>query len=202
LHGYKNFSGRVTIKNMKKHNRIFMTITLTALFILCSCTAKAQSSASAEGLASTFAEAGLPLYKEKISIRDFSLPALTGENVSLSALKGKVVFLNFWATWCGPCRAEMPSMEALYQSYKEQGLEILAVNCGEAGPGVLAFMNNNKLSFPVLLDSDGKVSQTYGVQAIPSSFIINREGNIISRVVGSLDWDTPKIRAVFEKLLE
>ena len=174
---------------------------ITALFLLCSCSAKAQSSASADSRVKAFSEAGLPLYKEKISIRDFSLPTLTGENQSLSALKGKVVFLNFWATWCGPCRAEMPSMETLYKEYREKGLEIIAVNCGENRAAVLAFMNNNNLSFPAVLDSDGKVSGVYGVQAIPTSFLIDREGNIVSRIVGSISWDTPKIRAAFETLL-
>jgi len=183
---------------MKKYRFIILT---AAFFLLFSCTAKAQSGASSDSLVKAFSEAGLPLYKEKISIRDFSLSTLTGESQSLSGLKGKVVFLNFWATWCGPCRAEMPSMEALYNSYREKGLEILAVNCGEDKAGVLAFMNNNNLSFPALLDSDGQVSRSYGIQAIPTSYIINREGNIISRIVGSIDWDTPKIRAALEMLL-
>jgi len=183
---------------MKKYMSLFLA---AAVFLLCSCTAKAQNNTQDESLVKAFSEAGLPLLKEKISIRDFSLPTLTGENQSLSDLKGKVVFLNFWATWCGPCRSEMPSMEALHNSYREKGLEILAVNSGENQAQVLAFMTGNQLSFPVALDMDGKVSMAYGIQAIPTSFLIDREGKIIARLVGSLDWDTPKIRAAMEMLL-
>ena len=178
-------------------------ILVATLVFLWSCSARAQEGSPSD-LAKAFADAGVPLLKQRVSPRDFSLPAAqetAGQNLSLGALKGKVVFLNFWATWCGPCRAEMPSMEALYSRYREKGLEILAVNCGEEQEEVLAFMKSNRLSFPVALDSDGKVSGAYGIQAIPASFIIDREGKIIIRVVGSLDWDTPKIHAAIERLL-
>ena len=121
--------------------------------------------------------------------------------MGLKDLQGKVVFLNFWATWCGPCRDEMPSMEALYTQYKDKGLEIIAVNVRESSKEVLAFMNEYSLSFPAVLDSDGRVSNSYGIQAIPTSFIIDREGKIITRLVGSIDWDTPEIRAAIESLL-
>jgi thiol-disulfide isomerase/thioredoxin len=175
-----------------------------ALLLSFSCTAKAQES-SASNLTKAFTDAGLPLLREQVSIRDFSLPLATQgrpeRNISPGGLKGKVVFLNFWATWCGPCRDEMPSMEALYSRYRENGLEILAVNIQETEGEVLAFMESNGLNFPAVLDRDGKVSASYGVQAIPSSFIINREGKIIARVVGSIDWDTPKIRGALELLL-
>ena len=120
---------------------------------------------------------------------------------SLSALKGKVVFLNFWATWCGPCRDEMPSVEILYKRFKDKGLEILAVNCQENQEDVLAFMANYGLTFPALLDEDGRVSGAYGIQAIPTTFLINRDGRIILRLVGSINWDTEKIHAAIESLL-
>ena len=149
-----------------------------------------------------FDNAGLRLLKEKISARDFSLPTTGGETLSLSQLKGKVVFLNFWATWCGPCRMEMPSMEALYKRYKDEGLEILAVNCMETRQEVAAFMEENALTFTAALDEDGKINGTYGVQAIPTSYLIDRDGKIIMRLVGSIDWDTPEINAAFQSLLK
>ena len=194
--------------------KIVLILLVAAVFLLCFCakrepqhqapaadSATVQESWPGESLINAFAKTGLSLLREKIFIRDFSLPTLTGETQSLSSLKGKVVFLNFWATWCGPCRAEMPSMESLYNSYKEKGLEILAVNCSEGQRDVLAFMNSNKLSFPALLDSDGKVSAMYGIQAIPTTYLIDRENKIIGRIVGSIDWDTPEIRAVLDLLL-
>ena len=172
---------------------------MPAVFISCSAKPGEDSSSNT---AKTFEKAGLRTLKEKIPARDFSLPlAAGGLNQSLGDLKGKAVFLNFWATWCGPCRAEMPSMEALYGKYKEKGLEILAVNCMEKEADVLAFMESNGLSFPAALDLDGKVSGDYGIQAIPTTFLIDRNGNIVVRLVGSIDWYTSEVHAAIEELL-
>ena len=174
---------------------------LLMLFIFISCTAKPRESSS-EVLARTFEEAGLRILKERIPARDFSLPTASGgKSQSLSGLRGKVVFLNFWATWCSPCRAEMPSMDKLYSKFMEKGLQIIAVNIMEKEADVLAFMESNKLFFPAYLDIDGTVSNSYGIQSIPTSFLIDREGNIAVRLVGSIDWDTPKIHAAIEELL-
>ena len=192
--------------NMKSTMYLLRGVILVFLLAaFCSCPAKAQVTSSAD-MAKAFAEAGMPLLKQGISSREFSLPPVwpetQKENLSLGALKGKVVFLNFWATWCGPCRAEMPSMEALHGRYREKGLEILAVNCGESKEQVQTFMKNNGLTFTAVLDTDGKASGSYGIQAIPTSFLIDREGKIIARLVGSINWDTPKIREAFELLLK
>ena len=159
-----------------------------------------------QDIAKTFTGAGLPLLRQKVAPPDFSLPraasGASGDKVSLGDLRGKVVFLNFWATWCGPCREELPSMEALYGRYKEKGLEILAVNMEEEKMQVLAFMKTNGLSFTAALDIDGITGKAYGIRGIPTSFIIDREGNIIAHLVGSIDWNTPKMRAAMEMLLE
>jgi len=182
---------------MKIIKLVFLIVTV---LVFCSCTAKTQAP-SDNDLEKVFAEADLRLLSQRVPSRDFSLPTLTGELQSLSGLKGKVVFLNFWATWCGPCRAEMPSMEALYNRYKNQGLEILAVNAMEGRADVQDFMKNNAFSFPVLLDEEGRAGNTYGVQALPTTFLIDRNGKIILRLVGSIDWDTENVNAAIEKLL-
>jgi thiol-disulfide isomerase/thioredoxin len=148
-----------------------------------------------------FKEAGLPLLARKMNPTDFSLPLLNGENRKLSDLQGKVVFLNFWATWCGPCRAEMPAMEALHRRFKDRGFEILAVNCQEKREQAAAFMQDLGLSFPVALDGSGQISSAYGIRAIPTTYILDRQGSIIARIVGSLNWEEPKILAAFEALL-
>jgi thiol-disulfide isomerase/thioredoxin len=153
-------------------------------------------------IARAFSDAGLPVLKDRVNPIEFSLPLLEGKEQKLSALKGKVVFLNFWATWCGPCRVEMPSMENLHQRFKDQGLEILAVNCQEKSTEVLSFMKGNKFTFPAALDTSGNISSRYGVRAIPTTCIIDRDGKIIIRVAGSLNWDDPKIIAAFETLLK
>jgi thiol-disulfide isomerase/thioredoxin len=148
-----------------------------------------------------FIRAGLPVLQRPPAAPDFSLPLTDGTSVRLADFKGKAVFLNFWATWCGPCRAEMPSMEALYRRYRNQGLEILAVNVQEDQRTAAAFMNQFGLSFPAALDGGG-VSRRYGIAAFPTTYIIDREGLIVSRIVGSIDWDTPEIFAAFAALLE
>ena len=180
------------------------------LIIVSSCTAREVQDAFPEEMLRIFNEARLPLLGQKISSRDFSLPLLMSEGVpeslrkhmSLSELKGQVVFLNFWATWCGPCRDEMPSMEALYNRFKDRGLEILAVNSMERSDEVVEFMQSYGLSFPTVLDTDGIVTRAYGISAIPTSYLIDREGNIVVRLVGSIDWDTPEIHRALEQLLD
>jgi len=175
-------------------------IILANIFLINSCTAKVQNAAPS-GTAKAFDDAGLRLLNERVSPRDFSLSLPEGETKSLSSYKGKVVFLNFWATWCGPCRIEMPSLETLYNKFSDKGLEILAVNCREDQAAVSSFLRNEGFTFPVLLDLDGRVSLNYGIQAIPTTFLIDRDGMIILRLVGSIEWDTPKIHAALESLL-
>jgi peroxiredoxin len=148
-----------------------------------------------------FTKAGLPLLREKRQSRDFTLKNTEGRSVTLSRLKGKVVFLNFWATWCGPCRVEMPGMEALYRRYREEGLEFVAVDIMEDGGQVRDFLKDNGYTFPVLLDAAGSVSNSYGIQAVPSTYILDRDGKIIFFAPGARNWDTPAIFAAFDRLL-
>jgi thiol-disulfide isomerase/thioredoxin len=148
-----------------------------------------------------FTKAGIPVLREPVPLVDFALPLLDGRTCNTKDLRGKVLFLNFWATWCGPCRAEMPSMETLYQRFKSQGLEFLAVNLQESPRTVGAFMDKLGLSFPAALDQQGSTGAAYGVMAIPTTYIVDREGRIIARVRGSLNWDNPKLFSAFDTLL-
>lgn len=117
---------------------------------------------------------------------DFKLKDLNGKNVSLSDFKGKKVLLNFWATWCPPCRAEMPDIEKLYLEDKDSDLVILAVNLGEDTQTVKSFIDKNKYNFNILLDSDQAVAIKYNIVSIPTSFFIDKEGNIVSKKVGAM----------------
>jgi thiol-disulfide isomerase/thioredoxin len=148
-----------------------------------------------------FSRARIPLLKNRALAEDFSLPLLNGGARSLDELKGKVVFLNFWATWCPPCRAEMPSMETLYRRLGEKGLEFLAVDIQEKQKPVEAFIKERGLTFPVALDESGWISGIYGIRSIPSTFIIDRDGSIIAVAVGGRKWDSPEVIAAFEALL-
>ena len=149
-----------------------------------------------------FAKAGIPLLREKRTIKNFSLKTTEGKNITLDSLKGKVVFLNFWATWCPPCRQEMPSMEILHQRYKNDGLEFVAVDIMESTSVIQGFMRENSYTFPVVMDTNGDVSNNYGIQAIPATFIIDRDSKIIFYSPGARNWNTPAIFAAFERLLK
>ena len=122
---------------------------------------------------------------------------------SLIDFKGKVVFLNIWATWCPPCREEMPSMEKLYQELKGEDIEILAVSIDTSGSNVVApFMKEYKLNFPALLDPEGTIQNLYGTTGVPESFIINKEGIIEKIVIGPMDWSTPEVVRSFRDLIQ
>ncbi len=133
---------------------------------------------------------------------DFQLIDLQGNWQALPDYRGKVVLLNFWATWCGPCRVEMPSMERVYQDLKDDGFAILAVSSDPQGSIVTRpFVVSQGLTFPILHDSDYRVSGRYGVRTLPMSFLIDRNGALIERVFGARDWNSPEARELLHGLL-
>lgn len=148
-----------------------------------------------------FKKLGIERPEKRILAPDFTLEDLSGRRVSLKGLRGKVVFLNFWATWCIPCREEMPTMEKLHREFKEQGLEVIAVNVKEGRKEVRRFFDELGLTFMALLDKDGEVSQEYGAWGIPTSYFINRRGVIVGKVMGYRKWDSREARAFFLELL-
>ena len=117
---------------------------------------------------------------------DFSLADPKGNKYELSALRGKAVLLNVWATWCPPCRAEMPSIQQYYQRYQQQGLVVLGINATDrdAPLNIVPFVQQYHLSFPILLDETGEVSRKYQVQSLPSTYFINRDGTVAEVVIG------------------
>ncbi|HMK66103.1 MAG TPA: TlpA disulfide reductase family protein [Thermodesulfobacteriota bacterium] len=120
---------------------------------------------------------------------DFRLSALGGKSVSLSDYKGKVVFLNIWASWCPPCREEMPSMEALYNKLKGMPFEMIAVSIDQSGEETVgSFAAQFGLTFPVLLDPESKTYRLYGLTGVPETFIVDKNGVIIQKIIGPQDW--------------
>jgi cytochrome c biogenesis protein CcmG/thiol:disulfide interchange protein DsbE len=136
---------------------------------------------------------------------DFQVIELaTGDSVSFrQRYAGMVTLVNVWATWCVPCRAEMPAMEKLYQALAPDGFRIAAVSIDEGTPeDVRAFGQDLGLTFDLLHDRSTKIQQIYQTTGVPESFLVNREGVIVKRVIGAHDWSSPVNRALIERLLE
>jgi cytochrome c biogenesis protein CcmG/thiol:disulfide interchange protein DsbE len=134
----------------------------------------------------------------------FNLTDLSGASVSRAALHGKVVFLNIWATWCAPCREEMPSMEKLYEHLRDnKGFVMLAVSQDTGSRDeVVAYVKKHGYHFDVLLDPKNAVAEAYKVSGVPETFIIDRQGRIVAHHAGAFDWSDPGIRDALEELLQ
>ena len=134
---------------------------------------------------------------------NFEFPGLDGQIVSLSDHRGKVVLVNIWATWCPPCIDEMPSMEKLYNELQGENFEILAVSIDTQGlEAVAPFMKAYKLTFPALIDSEGTIKNLYKATGVPESFIIDKQGILIKKIIGPIDWATPEIFRYFRDLIQ
>jgi peroxiredoxin len=144
---------------------------------------------------------GLQPPKEEVEAPDFTLPDPAGKMSRLKDFRGKVVFLNFFATWCEPCRAEMPAMDRLHRTYKDKGLVVLAVDIRENAKDVQAFTQELKLSFPALLDEDGSVASMYGIRPVPATYLIGRDGKILWRAFGAREWDSSDTLKYFARIL-
>jgi peroxiredoxin/Cu/Ag efflux protein CusF len=134
----------------------------------------------------------------------FTLPALSGAPIRLSDFRGKVVLLNFWVTWCGSCRAEMPTIDALHRRYKNRGLEVLAVNLDAptTSSKVQAFVDQLGVTFRVGLDPSSFIARTYRVAGLPTTYLIDRTGNVVVQEVGARDWLDAVSRLAIEGLLQ
>jgi cytochrome c biogenesis protein CcmG/thiol:disulfide interchange protein DsbE len=134
---------------------------------------------------------------------DFLLPDLNGQVVHLSQLKGKVVMLNVWTTWCAPCRQEMPTMETLYRRLKSSDFFMLAVSQDVDGRNtVVPYLQEGDFTFPVLLDVHGEVGKKYGVTGYPETFIIDRQGTVVYHHIGYNDWSQPTVEAALRRLAD
>jgi thiol-disulfide isomerase/thioredoxin len=140
----------------------------------------------------------LPQTTDPVEIR---LQDINGNLVSLSDFRGRIVFLNFWTTWCPTCRIEMPSMEKLHQKFKNQDFAMVTVNIQESVSQVEKFYKNFKLTFTTLLDTTGEVAMGFSIRSIPTTFILDNSGRIIGTVMGSREWDDRKAGALFEHLI-
>lgn len=149
-----------------------------------------------------FADLALSHDRSPTPAPDFSLRTPEGRTLTLTGFRGRVVFLNFWATWCEPCRLEMPEMERLQREFRNHGLVVLAVDLQESPKLVAKFMQELRLSFPALLDSDLRVASQFRVLALPTTILIGRDGRPLGRAIGPREWAGPAGRALIRDLLE
>jgi peroxiredoxin len=149
---------------MKISVRLFAVLALSALFV-------------------AFALAGGPA-------PNFKLSTIDGKTIELKSLAGKAVVVNFWATWCGPCKHEIPGMMKIYEKYKQKGFEIVGISLDRGGwKDLKPFLTKNPISYPIVLGGDAEATAYGGIEGIPTSFFIDRKGNIVSKTVGSMEED-------------
>ena len=170
--------------NILIQNKFLKLFNILALLILFSVSATAQ-------------------VKEGENAPNFTLKNLDGKEISLNQFRGKHVLINFWATWCGPCKIEMPSLEALYERFKDKNFVLLAISNDMFGANIVKpFVKAHKINFTVLLDQRLKVSNAFGVVSLPTTFMIDPQGKIIGALFGAEDWVTPSNILYFENLLQ
>lgn len=130
---------------------------------------------------------------------DFSLTDIDERRHTLSGYRGKVVIVNFWATWCPPCRFELPSMDRAWQRLKDKDVVMLGINVGEDAETIFTFTSDYPVTFPLLMDRDSSVLQKYPVIGLPTTFIISPEGKLVYKAIGTREWDADE---VIQKVLE
>ena len=138
-----------------------------------------------------------------VTAPDFELPDMDSEKHSLQQYKGKVIMLNFWATWCPPCRREMPSMQALAQEFKDLPFEVIAINEWESEDIVFPYLGQIDLtpSFPILFDKSGEISKRYDVRGLPTTYVIDKKGKIVYRAIGGRDFNHPEVKKILQQLM-
>jgi peroxiredoxin len=173
---------------------------LAVLAVGCSKGASAPEPAPADGGARVSKGTGPEI---GYTAPDFELKDVYGSPKRLSDFRGRVVLLNFWATWCGPCRVEMPTIQALHEDYAGRAFTVLSVagdfeGASKVGP----FMEEVGVTFPGLIDASGTVQDAYFVNALPMTFLLDRNGVVAYKLVGFFDWNLPRFRGLVEELLD
>lgn len=138
---------------------------------------------------------GVPpqLIQEPVQAPSFTLDDIDGKSHKLEDYHGHVVVVNFWATWCPPCRREMPSMERAWQKLKQHDIAMLAINVGEDADTIFTFTADYAVTFPLLMDRDSSVINAWPVRGLPTTFVLDKQGRIVYRVIGGRDWNSPEI---------
>jgi len=148
-----------------------------------------------------FDDMGVELFPNSTSPVEVLLEDVNGIEIDISDFRGKIVFLNFWATWCPSCVTEMPSMEKLHRKLKEKNFAMVAVSVQDSAAEVRRFFKQNQLTYTALLDSIGKTVPGFGIRAIPTTLLLDKSGRIFGRIMGPREWDSRESVAMFKQLL-
>jgi peroxiredoxin len=157
--------------------------------------------AFAADLSLLYEKLGFSVPHSFVLARDFQLEDLKGKTVSLRDFRGKIILLNFWATWCKPCVAEMEDIEKLHRKYKDRDFAVLTINFGENIQKVKNFVTENKLTLTVLLDPEKEVSRRYRTFALPTSYLVDKNGYLLAGTMGTPDWKSKDFQTLLESLL-
>jgi len=178
-------------------NRIFHTLVFLALaFFLVVTVAWAESKINYKVIPN------LEAMKNNTPTPDFTLSTPDGKKISLSDFRGKIVFLNFWASWCTPCREEMPSMQKLYQEFKNKNFVVLAVNVKDRKQDAVNFVKEMKINYPIAMDPEGQVGLLYGAWGLPTTYLIGPKGHGLARAWGPADWYGTAARKLIKELVD
>lgn len=145
---------------------------------------------------------GFYVYDKPSDFPEVTIPALKGGSVNNKDFIGKISLVNFWATWCPPCRAEMPSIDRLHKAMQGTKFQIIAVNVGERSTQVSTFIDKNKYAFPIYLDETGILSSKFAARGIPATFLLNKEGKIFAVYVGAMEYDKDGLIKLFKELAD
>ena len=166
-------------------------ISLSVLAISAGCSKKSEQTQNATAV------------KESVPAPEVHVISLKNEPLKLSDLKGKVVLLNFWATWCPPCREEIPSMMKLNGAMAGKPFQMVAISVDEGGvPAIEAFFKESGFMLPAYTDPDGKAAKTYGVTGVPETFVIDKNGILVKKVIGAFAWDSPETITFLQGLMK
>ncbi len=185
-------------RNLRRHpSQARMRAALAAAALLAAWTAVAAASGPTPQDRALL----LDVPDEPVAAEDFLARRIDGENYRLSDLRGKVVFMNFWATWCVPCLREMPAMERLNRRMAGKAFKMIAVNQGESVAQIEKFLLDKEFSYDLLLDADGAIGANYGVNRLPLTYILDPQGRIVRRAIGAREWDQPQVVELLEHLI-
>ena len=165
------------------------------------CLAAQASAAEQPGVAELLRQLNLSGYSSNMRPPEFSGLTADDKSVSLAALRGRVIILNFWASWCHECRPEMPVFERLHREFAPEGLSVIAINAREGAASVRAYARELGLTFPLVLDSRGMINSAYGVIGLPTTFLIGRDGRPVALAIGPREWNGKAARSLIKALL-